>query len=535
VRWVERPSEDADARAGVPVGVAVGALRPPSRALSDHGVCPARPVGAMSQREVPGTCRETRSGTPGPTTRRTGFTLVGMATGDVLEPEQPAQGWHAASWRQRPAGQQPLWPDDEALKRVEAQLAGLPPMVFAGEARRLTASLAAVSSGKAFLLQAGDCAESFGEFSADSIRDKLKVILQMAVALTYAAGVPVVKVGRIAGQFAKPRSSDTEEIGGVRLDAFRGHMVNDEAFDPEARRPDPERLITAYHQSVSTLNLLRAFTKGGFADLSQVHAWNQEFVLSSSEGRRYETVAGEIDRALRFMAACGIDLGAEDGLHQVDFWTSHEALILPYEEALTRQDSLTGDWVDCSAHMLWVGERTHQLDGAHVEFLSGVINPLGAKLGPSATPDDVVALCARLDPDRTPGRLTLITRFGAGRVEELLPPLLDAVRAEGHPVVWQCDPMHGNTFTSDGGRKTRRFDDILAELRSFFAVHRGAGTWPGGVHVELTGDNVTECLGGAEEIFEDDLDQRYTTTCDPRLNARQSLDLAFRIAELLRA
>ena len=458
-----------------------------------------------------------------------------MATGDVLEPEQPAQGWHAASWRQRPAGQQPLWPDDEALKRVEAQLAGLPPMVFAGEARRLTASLAAVSSGKAFLLQAGDCAESFGEFSADSIRDKLKVILQMAVALTYAAGVPVVKVGRIAGQFAKPRSSDTEEIGGVRLDAFRGHMVNDEAFDPEARRPDPERLITAYHQSVSTLNLLRAFTKGGFADLSQVHAWNQEFVLSSSEGRRYETVAGEIDRALRFMAACGIDLGAEDGLHQVDFWTSHEALILPYEEALTRQDSLTGDWVDCSAHMLWVGERTRQLDGAHVEFLSGVINPLGAKRGPSATPDDVVALCARLDPDRTPGRLTLITRFGAGRVEELLPPLLDAVRAEGHPVVWQCDPMHGNTFTSDGGRKTRRFDDILAELRSFFAVHRGAGTWPGGVHVELTGDNVTECLGGAEEIFEDDLDQRYTTTCDPRLNARQSLDLAFRIAELLRA
>ena len=458
-----------------------------------------------------------------------------MATGDVLEPEQPAQGWHAASWRQRPAGQQPLWPDDEALKRVEAQLAGLPPMVFAGEARRLTASLAAVSSGKAFLLQAGYCAESFGEFSADSIRDKLKVILQMAVALTYAAGVPVVKVGRIAGQFAKPRSSDTEEIGGVRLDAFRGHMVNDEAFDPEARRPDPERLITAYHQSVSTLNLLRAFTKGGFADLSQVHAWNQEFVLSSSEGRRYETVAGEIDRALRFMAACGIDLGAEDGLHQVDFWTSHEALILPYEEALTRQDSLTGDWVDCSAHMLWVGERTRQLDGAHVEFLSGVINPLGAKLGPSATPDDVVALCARLDPDRTPGRLTLITRFGAGRVEELLPPLLDAVRAEGHPVVWQCDPMHGNTFTSDGGRKTRRFDDILAELRSFFAVHRGAGTWPGGVHVELTGDNVTECLGGAEEIFEDDLDQRYTTTCDPRLNARQSLDLAFRIAELLRA
>jgi len=442
--------------------------------------------------------------------------------------------WSAASWRRLRAAQQPEWPDEESLKRVEARLAALPPLVVAGEARRLTASLAQVARGRAFLLQAGDCAESFGDFSADHIRDKLRVVLQMAVALTYAAGVPVVKVGRIAGQFAKPRSSPTERLGDVELESFRGHMVNDEPFEAEARRPDPTRLVTAYHQSASTLNLLRAFAKGGFADLTHVHAWNQEFVASSAEGRRYERIASEIDRALRFMHACGIDLGAEEGLHQVDFWTSHEALILNYEEALTRRDSLTGDWVDCSAHLLWVGERTRQVDGAHVEFLSGVINPVAAKVGPTASPDDVVALCDRLDPDRAPGRLTLITRFGAGRVEDLLPPLLAAVAESGHPVVWACDPMHGNTFTSTGGRKTRRFDDILSELREFFAVHRRVGTWPGGVHIELTGDDVTECLGGAEEISEGDLGQRYTTACDPRLNARQSLDLAFRVAELLR-
>lgn len=442
--------------------------------------------------------------------------------------------WSAASWRQFSAAQQPQWPDAETLKQAEAQLATLPPLIFAGEARRLTSQLADVANGRAFLLQAGDCAESFAEFSADSIRDKLKIILQMAVALTYAAGVPVVKVGRIAGQFAKPRSNATERIGDAELDVFRGHMVNDDAFDVDARRPDPLRLVAAYHQSASTLNLLRAFTKGGFADLSQVHQWNQQFVASSAEGQRYELVASEIDRALRFMAACGIDLGAEDGLHQVDFWTSHDALILPYEEALTRQDSLSDDWIDCSAHLLWIGERTRQLDGAHVEFLSGVINPLAVKIGPNCTPDEAVALCERLNPGREPGRLTLITRFGRDRVEDLLPPLLAAVGGAGHPVVWTCDPMHGNTFASEGGRKTRRFDDILGELRSFFAVHRAAGTWPGGVHVELTGDDVTECLGGAEEIFEGDLDVRYTTTCDPRLNARQSLDLAFRVAEFLR-
>ena len=357
----------------------------------------------------------------------------------------------------------------------------------------------------------------------------------MAVALTYAAGVPVVKVGRIAGQFAKPRSADTEVLGDRALLSFRGHMVNDEAFEAEARTPDPERLVASYQQSASTLNLLRAFTKGGFADLSQVHLWNQQFVASSSEGQRYERIASEIDRALRFMAACGIDLAAEEGLHEVDFWTSHEALILNYEECLTRQDSLTGDWYDCSAHMVWIGDRTRQLDGAHVEFFTGICNPVGCKVGPTCTPEEVVALCERLNPDRLPGRLTLITRLGAANVRDLLPPLVRAVEAEGHPVVWTCDPMHGNTFTSNGGRKTRRLDDILLELRSFFDVHRDEGTWPGGLHVELTGDDVTECLGGAEEILEGDLDLRYTTTCDPRLNARQSLDLAFRVAEFLRS
>ena len=443
--------------------------------------------------------------------------------------------WRTSSWRQLPAAQQPDWPDAEALKEAEATLAALPPLVIASEARRLTSGLAAVSRGEAFLLQAGDCAESFREFSADAIRDKLKVILQMAVTLTYAAGVPVVKVGRIAGQFAKPRTSPVERVGGIELEAFRGHMVNDEAFDSSARRPDPGRLVAAYHQAAATLNLLRAFTKGGFADLSHVHGWNQEFVASSAEGRRYEQIASEIDRALRFMAACGIDLVAEEGLHATDFWTSHEALILHYEEALTRRDSLTGDWVDTSGHFLWVGERTRQIDGAHVEFVSGVINPVGVKLGPSVTPDEVLALCARLDPERTPGRLTLITRVGMHGVADALPPLIDAVREAGHPVVWACDPMHGNTFTSENGRKTRRFEDIVSELREWFRVHRSMGSWPGGVHVELTGDDVTECLGGAEAIVEDDLDQRYTTMCDPRLNARQSLDLAFDVAELLRS
>jgi 3-deoxy-7-phosphoheptulonate synthase len=442
--------------------------------------------------------------------------------------------WSPGGWKARPTSQQPEWPDASHLQEVQKTLSSVPPLVFAGEARRLAKSAGEPAGGRAFLLQAGDCAESFMEFSADAIRDKLKVILQMAIVLTYGSGVPVVKVGRIAGQFAKPRSSAVERVGDVEMPVFRGHMVNDDAPIASLRIPDPDRLITAYQQSASTLNLLRAFTTGGFADLSQVHSWNQQFVASSRAGQHYEAIATEIDRALRFMRACGIKLESEASLHQVEFWTSHEALILEYEEALTRQDSLTGGWYDCSAHMLWVGERTRQLDGAHVDFLRGVGNPLGVKLGPTATTDEALALCEALNPERVPGRLTFIARMGASRVRDTLPPLLRAVADSGHPVLWACDPMHGNTFASDGGRKTRRLDDVMTEIKGFFEAHASEGTWPGGVHAELTGDDVTECLGGAEEVFEDDLPLRYTTTCDPRLNARQSIDLAFQVAELLR-
>ncbi len=441
--------------------------------------------------------------------------------------------WSPASWRAFPAQQQPRWPDEASYEATLKTLAGYPPLVFAGEARALTAQLAQVAAGQAFVLQAGDCAESFHDFAADRIRDKLKVILQMAVVLTYAAGVPVVKIGRIAGQYGKPRSSDTETQGDVTLPSFRGHNVNSELFSTEDRQPDPERMITAYHQSSSTLNLLRAFTKGGFADLNRVHAWNQEFVASSAEGQQYGEIAEGIERALRFMKACGMDTSAESELHQVDFYTSHEALLLGYEEALTRRDSLTGDFYDCSAHFVWIGERTRQLDGAHVEFLRGVRNPIGVKLGPAVQPEEVVALCEALNADREPGRLTLITRMGASKVRSALVPLLRAVAEAAHPVAWLCDPMHGNTFTSDGGFKTRRFDDVLAEVTGFFAAHAEVGTWPGGVHVELTGDDVTECLGGSEEILDHHLDTRYETICDPRLNARQGLDLAFRVSELL--
>ncbi|HEY3139554.1 MAG TPA: 3-deoxy-7-phosphoheptulonate synthase class II [Acidimicrobiales bacterium] len=441
--------------------------------------------------------------------------------------------WSPSSWRSRPAAQQPIWPDNEAFERALKDLAAVPPLVFAGEARALTEHLGEVAQGRAFLLQAGDCAESFDSFSADAIRDKLKVILQMAVVLTYSTGVPVIKVGRIAGQFAKPRSAAFEMIDGQDLPVFRGHIVNDIAPNERARVPDPERLLRAYHQSASTLNLLRAFTKGGFADLNRVHQWNQQFVVSSPSGRRYERVADDIERAMRFMRACGIDTESQQNLHEVDFFTSHEALILGYEEALTRQDSLTGGWYDCSAHMLWVGERTRQIDGAHVEFLRGVQNPVGCKIGPTATADEVVSLCEQLNPDRVPGRLTLIARMGAGAVEASLPPLLAAVRDAGHPVVWTSDPMHGNTFTSDTGRKTRDFDDVMTELAGFFAAHWAEGTWPGGVHIELTGEDVTECLGGGDALGHADLDDRYETMCDPRLNGRQSIDLAFRVAELL--
>ncbi|MBM3816910.1 MAG: 3-deoxy-7-phosphoheptulonate synthase class II [Actinobacteria bacterium] len=445
------------------------------------------------------------------------------------------KNWTKTTWQAFPAAQQPEWPDAGALDRALKQIESYPPLVFAGEARTLLASLGQVATGNAFLLQAGDCAESFEEFTAVNIREKLRVILQMAVVLTYSTGVPVVKVGRIAGQFAKPRSAAMEKVGSRELPSFRGHMVNDPAAHEEARTPDPQRLVQAYHQSASTLNLLRAFTKGGFADLSRVHAWNQEFVSTSAEGQRYEQMAAEIERALAFMHACGVDTESHSALHEVDVYTSHEALILGYEEALTRQDSLTGQWYDCSAHMLWVGERTRQLDGAHIEFLRGVGNPIGVKIGPTTTADYVLSLCEVLNPKRVPGRLTLISRMGADNVEEALRPLLRAVREAGHPVVWACDPMHANTFTADNGRKTRHFDAILREIVGFVAAHRAENTWPGGIHIELTGENVTECLGGVEAVSQDDLDVRYETVCDPRLNARQSIDLAFQVADLVRS
>ena len=444
------------------------------------------------------------------------------------------RNWTKTSWQSQEAAQQPQWPDTAALDQALKQIESYPPLVFAGEARTLMASLGQVANGNAFLLQAGDCAESFEEFTAVNIREKLRVILQMAVVLTYSMGVPVVKVGRIAGQFAKPRSSNTETVGGRELLSFRGHMVNDPAPHDEARIPDPQRLVQAYHQSASTLNLLRAFTKGGFADLNRVHAWNQEFVATSAEGQRYEQMAAEIERALAFMRACGVDTESHSALHEVDVYTSHEALILGYEEALTRQDSLTGQWYDCSAHMLWIGERTRQLDGAHVEFLRGVGNPIGVKIGVNTTADYVLSLCEALNPNRVPGRLTLITRMGADKIEASLRPLLRAVREAGHPVVWICDPMHANTFTADNGRKTRHFDEILREIVGFVAAHRAENTWPGGIHIELTGENVTECLGGVEAVSQGDLDTRYETVCDPRLNARQSIDLAFRVADMVR-
>jgi len=446
----------------------------------------------------------------------------------------PNLDWEPTSWRRYPAVQQPVWPDSAALDAALAELRALPPLVFAGEARTLRHQLARVSEGKGFLLHAGDCAESFAEFSADSIRDKLKVILQMSLVLTYSTGVPTLKVGRIAGQFAKPRSSPTETRDGMELPSFLGDIVNDFEFEAAARRPDPQRMVRGYNQAAATLNLLRAFTKGGFADLREAHQWNLQFIASRREGRRYDVLAEEIERALRFMAACGIDLESEAQLHEVDFYTSHEALLLGYEEALTRRDSLTGDWYDCSAHLLWIGHRTHQLDGAHVEFLSGVQNPIGLKVGPDVSPEQLVELCRRLDPAREPGRLTLVSRMGAEKVAAHLPALLRAMQRAGQPVVWACDPMHGNTYVHESGYKTRHFDAVMHEVEQFFDCCREQGVWPGGVHVELTGDNVTECLGGGDDVRGEDLESRYETRCDPRLNARQSLDLAFRLADLVR-
>ena len=443
--------------------------------------------------------------------------------------------WTPDAWRTLEALQQPEWPAAASTEAVVERLKASPPLVFAGEARALRDRLARVIEGKAFLLQAGDCVESFNEISTQRIREKLKIMLQMSAVLTYGATLPVVKVARIAGQFAKPRSDLTEHVGDLEIPSFRGHMVNSELPTAEARIPDPQRMLEGYNQSASTLNLLRAFTKGGYADLTQVHLWNKDFVSSSPEGRRYERLASEIERALAFMAACGIDLASERSLQEVDVYTSHEALLLDYEEGLTRRDSLTGDWYDCSAHLLWIGERTRGVDGAHVQFFAGVHNPIGVKIGPAATPEDVVALCEVLNPDRVPGRLTFYARLGADRVRELLPPLLRATREEGHPVLWASDPMHANTIRTSGGVKTRRFDTIMAELEGFFAACWEAGVWPGGVHLEFTGEDVTECLGGADDVLESQLSSRYETLLDPRLNARQSLDLAFTLAELMRS
>ncbi|MEU0520249.1 class II 3-deoxy-7-phosphoheptulonate synthase [Streptosporangium sp. NPDC006007] len=436
------------------------------------------------------------------------------------------------SWRRLPAAQQPEWPDRDELDRVVTELAGLPPLVFAGECDNLKAELAAVTRGEAFVLQGGDCAETFSGATADCVRNKLKTLLQMAIVLTYAAKVPVVKIGRIAGQFAKPRSKGTEVRDGVELPAYRGDMVNGFDFTPSSRRPDPGRLLRAYHSSAVTLNLIRAFTKGGYADLRQVHAWNQDFVSESPAGKRYERLAREIDQALAFMRACGAE---PEEFHSVEFYSSHEALILDYDQALTRIDSRTGRPYDVSAHMVWIGERTRQLDRAHVEFFSRISNPIGVKLGPTTTAEEALALVEKLNPDNEPGRLTFITRMGASKIREHLPALVEKVTADGAQVAWICDPMHGNTFEAPSGHKTRRLDDVLDEVAGFFEVHRALGTHPGGVHIEFTGDDVTECVGGGTEIVEDDLALRYETACDPRLNRSQSLDMAFRVAELYRS
>jgi 3-deoxy-7-phosphoheptulonate synthase len=435
------------------------------------------------------------------------------------------------SWRTLPAAQQPEWPDPAKVHAVADQLAKLPPLVFAGECDQLRTRLAAVARGEAFVLQGGDCAETFSGATADDVRNKLKTLLQMSVVLTYAASVPVVKIGRMAGQFAKPRSKPVEVRDGVELPAYRGDMVNGFGFTAEERAPDPGRLLRAYHAAAVTLNLCRAFTQGGYADLRQVHAWNQDFVSGSPAGRRYERLAGEIDRALAFMNAAGAD---PEEFHRVELYSSHEALLLDYERALTRIDSRSGLPYDVSAHFLWIGERTRQLDGAHVEFMRHIRNPIGVKLGPTTTAEDALALIDLLDPEREPGRLTFVVRMGAGNVRENLPPLVEKVTASGAQVAWICDPMHGNTFEAPSGYKTRRFDDVLDEVAGFFDVHRALGTHPGGVHIEFTGDDVTECVGGGHEIVEDDLHQRYETACDPRLNRGQALDLAFMVAEMYR-
>ncbi|HWI86964.1 MAG TPA: 3-deoxy-7-phosphoheptulonate synthase class II [Sphingomonas sp.] len=444
-----------------------------------------------------------------------------------------ATKWTPESWRGHEARQLPNYPDQQALAAAEAELGHYPPLVFAGEARALTAELGQVAAGKAFLLQGGDCAESFAEFHPNNIRDTFRVILQMAVVLTYASKLPVVKVGRMAGQFAKPRSSDMEEINGVSLPSYRGDNVNDIAFTAAARAPDPARMIKSYSQSAATLNLLRAFAQGGYANLQQVHAWTLDFMGRSAWASQYQQLADRIGEALSFMAACGVNPETVPQLRATSFYTSHEALLLQYEQALTRQDSLTGDWYDTSAHMLWIGDRTRFLGSAHVEYLRGVGNPIGIKCGPSLEPDVLLRLLDVLDPARAPGRITLITRYGYDKIEAGLPALVRAVKREGRPVVWSCDPMHGNVIKAANGYKTRPFERILAEVRGFFAVHRAEGTHGGGIHAEMTGQNVTECTGGAIAVTEQSLADRYHTHCDPRLNASQSIELAFLLAEML--
>jgi 3-deoxy-7-phosphoheptulonate synthase len=448
---------------------------------------------------------------------------LGLVTGEHPKPID------LDAWRELPAAQQPDWPDPARVRAVAAELEEQPPLVFVGECDQLTDRLSAAASGEAFVLQGGDCAETFSGATVEAVREKIETLLQMALVLTYAASVPVVKIGRLAGQFAKPRSRPAETREGVELPAYRGDAVNGFEFTPEARQPDPARLLRAYNSAAVTLNLCRAYASGGYADLHQAHAWNRDFVAGSPVGQRYEQLAGEIDRALAFMRAAGVD---SEELHGVEFYSSHEALLLEYERALTRIDAPTGLPYDLSAHLVWIGERTRDLDGAHVEFCRQIRNPIGVKLGPTASPDDAVALVERLNPDGEPGRLTLITRLGADRIRDLLPPLVERVTEHGAPVLWVCDPMHGNTFEAPTGYKTRRLDHVFDEVAGFFEVHRALGTHPGGIHVEFTGDDVTECIGGGHEIAEADLENRYETACDPRLNRSQALDLAFMVAEM---
>jgi len=442
--------------------------------------------------------------------------------------------WTPSSWRNFPIKQQPHYEDKKALASVERQLGEMPPLIYASEAQKLRKDLALAAEGKAFLLQGGDCAESFAEFNDTNLRSFFRVLLQMTVALMYGAGKPVIKVGRIAGQFSKPRSADTETENGVELPSYRGDMVNGIEFTEEARKADPERLLKVFNQSAVTLNYLRSLAKGGYASLHSINQWNMEFIKESPQGKRFQDIAQRINECLSFIEACGLHLDAMEQLRDAQFFTSHEALLLGYEEALTHRDEETGEFYDCSAHMLWIGDRTRDLDGAHVEFMRGIANPIGCKAGPSTDPDTLIRLLDTLNPENDPGRMTLICRMGAEKVESLLPPIIERVKAEGRKVVWSCDPMHGNTIKSPNGYKTRPFNKILSEVRSFFAIHQSIGTHAGGVHFEMSGQDVTECIGGAQAISEVNLRDRYHTHCDPRLNASQSLELAFLISEELR-